>query len=110
MLPDLSRDCINTVVLLCKNSISSAYQILIDISALKILRLIRAKKMKTSMLQVRIDSAILLSDGLKLYKDPNLDITRPIEVTYKGKINGLASYYTMSLLSYRPNGLGLWWC
>ena len=50
----------SAVVLLCNSSVC---QILIDISALKILRLIRAKKMKTSMLQVRIDSDTLLSDG-----------------------------------------------
>jgi hypothetical protein len=84
MFPNLSRECISMVIMLCRRNTTMALQVLIDTSCKKILRLVRSRKLKTSVVHVEIDPNTLLLDGLKLYKDPSFDITRPIEIAFKG--------------------------
>lgn len=84
MFPNVKADAVSFVLQLCGSRMEIAVQILLERSANSLLNSMRSR-MQATVRRVVIDSNHLLDEVIQIYKNPEMDITVPLEITYQGE-------------------------
>ena len=80
-----SQQVIDVILTLCRGKTERALQFLLKgLTTSSLLQLLRSRILKTSIYKIEMDPANLYIEGLAMYKDPNFEVSSPIEITFKG--------------------------